>query len=271
MVRMFLARLFFFLLVGTVLLAGCSQTPTSPSASAPNIPIGVAPPQTSPPVPPRASATVPNAVGLTRYVAFGDSITWGATSAWDARFLFAAANGGYPERLLAGLNTYHTPQLFTMFNEGQPGEQAVHALARFKLMLTNRRPQAVILLEGVNDAISGISVTQIATSLAQMVDASVAAGVPVLLATMYQTYEVTDPDGNVRHNAASLIPSLNTEIKKIPTGRFNVHLVDLYPLMDDRSFVGADGIHTTDTGFEVMATTFLDAIELAFPVRGNAQ
>lgn len=214
--------------------------------------------------------TVPNAIGLTRYMAFGDSITAGATSSWDPRFLFASTNG-YPERLLAGLNTYHSPQQFTMFNEGQPGEQAVHALARFKLRLANDRPQAVILLEGFNDVNSGVSVNQVAISLGQMVDASVAVGVPVLLATMYQTYEVTDPDGNVRHNAASLIPSLNTEIKKIPTGRFNVHLVDLYPLMNNRSFVGADGIHTTDSGFEVMATTFLDAIELAFPVRGNAQ
>lgn len=268
---MFLARLSCYVLVSGVLLAGCSQTPTSPSASAPNFPIGATPPQTSPPVPPRNSVTVPNAIGLTRYVAFGDSITAGVTSALDGRFLFASVGNGYPERLLVGLNTYHTPQQFTMFNEGQPGEQAVHALTRFKLVLTKWRPQAVLLLEGFNDVNSGVSVTQVGTSLRQIVDASLTAGVPVLLATMYQTYEVTDPYGEPRHNAASQIQALNTEIKKIPTGRLNVHIVDLYPVMNDRSFVGADGIHTTDAGFEVMATTFLDAIELAFPVRSNTQ
>jgi hypothetical protein len=50
-----------------------------------------------------------------------------------------------------------------------------------------------------------------------------------------------------------------------------VRLVDLYPVMNDRDYVGADGLHNTPDGFEVMATTFLEAIELAFPVRGNVQ
>jgi lysophospholipase L1-like esterase len=159
-----------------------------------------------------------------------------------------------------------------MFNEGQPGEKAVNALARFLLMLTNRRPQAVLLLEGINDISSGTSPTQVATSLRQMVDESINIGVPVLLATMYQTYEVVDPDGNLRRNGASAVPALNTEIKKIPAGRLNVHIVDLYPIMNNRDYVGADGIHTTDAGFTVMASAFLDAIEAAFPVRsGGAQ
>ena len=268
---MFFARpMSFFVLAGAMVLAGCSQTPTSPSAANSPAAIGELP-QTSVPVPPRDNATVPNAIGLTRFVAFGDSITWGATSAYDPRFLFAAVNGGFPERLLAALNTYHAPQRFTMFNEGQPGELAGNALARFQLMLTSRRPQAVLLLEGINDLNNDVSVTQVATSLRRMVDAALGAGVPVLLATMYQTYEVTDPDGNIRHNGASVIPLLNTEIEKIPSGRLNVHLVDLYPVMDDRSFVGNDGIHTTEKGFDAMATTFLTAVEVAFPVRSNVQ
>ena len=266
--RMFWVRFSCSILCGAVLLAGCSQTPTSPSAPAPNAAIGEVP-QTGVPVPPRNSFTVPNAIGLTRFVAFGDSITWGATSAWDLRFMFASASGGYPERLLSGLETYHAPQQFTMFNEGQPGEKAVNALARFQAMLTNRRPQAVLLLEGINDISSGVSPTQVASSLRQMVDASINIGVPVLLATMFQTYEVVDPDGNLRRNGASGVPSLNTEIKKIPSGRLNVHIVDLYPIMNNRDYVGADGIHTTDAGFTVMASAFLDVIEAAFPVRSG--
>lgn len=268
---MFLARsLSFFILAAALALAGCSQTPTSPSAANSPAAIGELP-QTSVPLPPRDNATVPNAIGLTRFVAFGDSITWGATSGYDPRFLFAAANGGYAERLLEALNTYHAPQRFTMFNEGQPGELAGNALARFQLMLTSRRPQAVLLLEGINDLNNDISVTQVATSVGRMVDAALAAGVPVLLATMYQTYEVTDPAGTTHHNSASVITSFNAELKKIPSGRLNVHVVDLYPVMNDRSFVGNDGLHTTDKGFDAMATTFLTAIETAFPVRSNVQ
>ena len=41
--------------------------------------------------------------------------------------------------------------------------------------------------------------------------------------------------------------------------------------MRDRSFVGNDGLHPTDAGFERMASVFLEAIEAAFPVRGSFQ
>ena len=261
-----LVRLSCLILAIPLLVAGCSQTPTSPSATAPNVAIGVVP-HTSIPVPPRNSLTVPDAIGLTRYMAFGDSITWGATSAWDARFLFAAASGGYPERLLAGLNTYHAPQQFTVVNKGQPGELAVNAVERFRLLLISEKPQAVLLLEGANDLSNGVSPVDTAGALRRMVDTALNSAVPVLLATMYQTYEVTDPTGILRHNGASQVPSFNSELKKIANGRLNVHIVDLYLLMNDPSYVGADGIHTTDAGFEVMASAFLDAIELAFPVR----
>src|SRR5690554_2526567 len=106
---------------GVALLAGCSETPTSPSSSPMAGAVVGEVSQTTVPVPPRITLAPPGAVGLTRYVAFGDSITWGAYSAWDPRFLFAAANGGYPERLQAALNTYHAPQTFTVINEGLPG------------------------------------------------------------------------------------------------------------------------------------------------------
>ena len=113
--------------------------------------IGEAKPHAEAPVPPQISINPPRALGVTRYVAFGDSITWGATSAWEGRFVFAAANGGYPERLQSGLTSYHSPQQFVVFNEGLPGELVLNALSRFRSLLTTRRPEGVLLLEGIND------------------------------------------------------------------------------------------------------------------------
>jgi lysophospholipase L1-like esterase len=228
-------------------------------------------PQTSPPVPPRITVAPARAIGLTRYVAFGDSITWGATSAFDGRFLFAAANGGYAERLGAGLNTFHAPQRFTVINEGLPGEAAITALPRFRAMLTTRRPQAVLLLEGINDISADVSVSRTVDGLRQMLDAAALAGVPVLIATMFQTYAVTDPDGHFRPNGAAVVPAFNAAVRQLASGRLNVHLVDLEPVMRTRSLVGADGVHLEDSGFEVMASTFMAAIEAAFPVRGSFQ
>ena len=252
-----------------VLVGGCTQTPTSPSAAAPSASIAVAPPSGAPGSLP-ILVTPPRALGVTRYLAFGDSITWGAFSAWEGRFL-AAANGGYPERLQARLTTFHSPQQFLVFNEGLPGEFAVNALPRFRSLLASRQPQAVLLLEGINDLGNDLTPSRAATGVFQMVDAATAMGIPVVVATMYQTYAETDPDGHYRPNGAGVVPVFNAELRRLALGRLNVHLLDLEPIMRSRSMVGADGIHLTDEGFEVMATAFLQRIEAAFPVRGSFQ
>ena len=256
--------------VSALLLGGCSQSPTSPTSVAPTV-IVASVPQTSTPLPPRLSAVPPRALGVTRFLAFGDSITWGASSAWDPRFFHADVNGGYVERLQVALNTYHSPQTFTLFNDGQPGEYAVNAVERFRQLLTQRRPEAVLLLEGINDLNNGVHPGDVAGALRRMLDAAASSRIPVLIATMYQTYETTDPDGNYRPNGAEAVPALNREIRRIAAGRLNVHLVDLEPVMMDRRLVGADGLHLSSAGFEVMASTFLSAIEAAFPVRGSFQ
>jgi lysophospholipase L1-like esterase len=267
---MFIFRWSCWTLSGVLMLAGCSKTPTGPTTVAPSAVVGIVP-QTSPPVPPRITIAPPRAIGLTRYVAFGDSITWGATSAFDARFLFAAANGGYVERVQAGLNVFHAPQRFTVFNDGLPGEFATNALPRFRNMLATRRPQAVLLLEGINDLSNDVSIVRTIDGLRQMLDAAALVGVPVLIGTMYQTYAVTDPDGHFRPNGAPFVPAFNAGVRQLASGRLNVHLVDLEPVMGTRSLVGADGVHLEDAGFEVMASTFMAAIEAAFPVRGSFQ
>ena len=223
-------------------------------------------------IPPGLTIAPPRALGVTRFVAFGDSITWGASSAWfSAGVFFAAANGGYPERLQANLTTGHVPQQFTMFNEGLPGELAVNALTRFRTMLTTRRPGAVLLLEGINDLSNDIGVSRTVGGLRAMLDAAATAGVPVLLATHYQTYSVVDPDGNYRENGAPYIPAFNAAIRTLVAGRPNVFLVDLEPGMGDRALVGKDGIHLEDAGFDTITSRFLSVIEAAFPVRGSFQ
>jgi lysophospholipase L1-like esterase len=255
-------------LFGSLAFVGCQQTPTGPSTVVPNV---VAPPpatasETSPIV-----ITPPAALGATRFMAFGDSITWGAMSAWDANFIFAAANGGYPERLQSGLRVTHSPQQFTVFNEGLPGELVLNAMSRFRMLLTSRRPEVVLLLEGINDISNDYDPVRVATALFQLVDAATTAGMPVVVATMYQTYPVTDPDGHYRSNGAGVLPAFNAEVRRRAAGRLNVHLLDLEPLMRNRSYVGADGIHLTDSGHEILASSFMQRIESAFPVLGSFQ
>ena len=190
-------------------IAGCSKTPTSPTAAPapPSAQIIIANPQqsTAASAPPRLTLAPPRAIAVTRLVAFGDSITWGAQSAYDPRFIFATASGGYPERLHAGLNAYHAPQQFVVFNEGVPGEWASdpRTLPRLRAAIVNRQAQAVLLLEGINDLSNGNGVPRTIAGLAQLVEAATSVGVPVVIATMYQTYVSTSPEGSVRTNGAS--------------------------------------------------------------------
>ncbi len=261
------------------LAAACSQTPTGPSRVPGAATTGdaalKAPPQVPRsgviPIAPRIDAIQLTALGVTRFVAFGDSITWGATSAWDQRVFFAADSGGYAERLQASLDFYHSPQRFTVINEGVPGELATQALTRFRSVLATRRPQAVLLLEGINDLANDISPSRTVAGLRQLLDAAAAANTPVIIATMYQTYEEVDPDGGARPNGAPYVPEFNAELRRMAVGRQNVSVIDLYNRMNSRNMVGTDGVHLTDAGFSAMASAFLFAIEQSYPVRGSFQ
>ena len=266
-----------YLMPALLMATACSTTPTSPSSPGQgplmsHDPFTTLIPQEPPPVPPRLTVTPPTALGATRFVAFGDSITYGTLSSFDGYFVYDVPSHSYPERLRLALATYHSPQSFSVVNSGVPGETAQDGARRIQSVITTYRPQAVLLLEGINDLYNGDSVSVTATSLFRIVDTARQNNVTVLVATMPQTYEVTRPDGEHRDNAASLIVPYNAEITRLATGRLNVHLVDLYRAFGtNRSLMGGDGLHPTAQGYELMATKFLQNIEEVFPVRGSFQ
>ena len=211
-------------------------------------------------------------MGATRFVSFGDSITYGVLSTFDGAFLYDVPSHSYPVRLRLALNQRHAPQAFSVVNEGNPGEWAVDGVQRIQRVLTEHRPQGLLLLEGINDIGLGNSVGSTANALARIVDTARQNNVTVLIATMPPTFEITTPAGEFRDNGAELVPLLNIEIRRIVSSRQNVYLVDLNRAFgNDRSLVGGDGLHPTEQGLQLIATTFLTAIEAVFPVRGSFQ
>ena len=225
--------------------------------------------QQPPPVPPRNVQAPPGALGVTRFVAFGDSITFGTLSSSDGLFLIQVPTHSYPVRLELGLDTYHAPQSFVVANHGKPGENVSSAstFTRYQSVLTSERPQVVLLLEGVNDMNVGIGQTTISNALAQMLDYATVRGIPVMIATMpriYDTPTIDRPDERI-------VP-FNDEVRRLASSRQNVHVVDLYTAFGtNRSLMGGDGLHPTPEGYEVIAATFLAAIESRFPVTRNVQ
>jgi lysophospholipase L1-like esterase len=234
------------------------------------------------PVPPRDSLGLVNALGATRFLAFGDSITEGVTSSFDGAVLFSAATAvAYPGQLDALLEASFASQDFTVDNFGAGGEEVINAVASGRLAqaLALRRPQGLLLLEGINDLNSGKSVSAVVAALQQMVEVAELYNATVLLGTMFQTCESTDPTtGRFRHNSIELIAPFNSALKAMASGRQNVYVVDIFAVFGNNcgphggvGLLGGDGLHPNPNGYSVMAQTFGVAARDRFPVRGSFQ
>lgn len=222
--------------------------------------------------------TPPAALGATRFMAFGDSITFGALSSFDGSFLIADEAGSYPRLLRTMLNAYNQPGSFAVLNYGVPGETARNGVDRLPGILGGfsnplDRPQVVMLLEGINDMnVNDASPAQVAANVLNMVQIARLFNCTVLVATMPQTYHSTYPNGEVRTQSAEKIVPFNNEVRRLLTGLQNVHIVDVYSAFgSDRSLMGADGLHPTAAGYQVMAQVFHQRISQIFPVRGSLQ
>jgi lysophospholipase L1-like esterase len=222
---------------------------------------------------------MPNSLGATRFLAFGDSITYGTLSSYDGSFLYDVPGWSYSVRLKLALDAYHAgtappPRTYTVVNAGQPAEAASDGARRIQSVITSSRPQALLLLEGINDlGGAGRSVSETVSSLLSIVNTARANNATVLIATMFQTYETTNPTtGEYRENARDLVVPFNNQIRATFNGRQNVHIVDLYgPFGTGHRYVGADGLHPNEDGYQLMASTFLLAIERVFAVQGSFQ
>lgn len=258
----------------SVLASACSQaSPTAPTPATSGVVVGSVSQET--PAVPAAIVPVPaNALGATRFLSFGDSITEGVESSFDGMFLFDSPAAAYPTNLQGLLNANYQPGGFSVFNAGRGGEGAYQAQGRLTAVLTAERPQVLLLLEGINDMIgSGRSATQAASAVAALVDTGRFFNCTVLVGTMFQTVRAETPDGIIRNNAHERIVPFNNELRRLVSGRQNVHIVDIYAAFGPNpgALLGNDGLHPTPAGYAVIADTFRARIAQVFPVRGSLQ
>jgi lysophospholipase L1-like esterase len=276
------------------LVACSSASPTSPSSTDAGPVISQGPlaglvPEGPPPVPDLSDGPPGvQAIGVTRFLAFGDSITAGTLSSFDGSFLYDAPSHSYTERLRLGLNQFfpgqpgQSPRTYTVINAGVPGENAANipglppgGESRIQREITNHRPQAVLLLEGINDmGGAGRSALDTARAVERIVNTIRANNLPVLVATMMQTRESCNPNTGVcRDNARDKIPEFNAHLRDRLENKYpNVHVVDLYAAFGDNpALMGGDGLHPSEAGYQVMAEAFGLKIAEVFPVLGSFQ
>jgi acyl-CoA thioesterase I len=186
----------------------------------------------------------PPRLPVTRFLAFGDSITAGMT--FDT----------YPGRLQAKLGQRYQTQNISVFDDGLAGENAFpDGQRRLPAALDAFRPDVLLLMEGTNDLNGGATGISLALdALTTMVRTARGRGVIVFLATI-------PPQGPSRIFTRGLVPGFNDAVRALAQ-REGATLVDIYAAMvGNPSLIGPDDLHPTAQGHEVMAQTFFDAIQ----------
>jgi lysophospholipase L1-like esterase len=224
----------------------------------------------------------PPQLSVTRFLAYGDSITWGrdvpAAPAFAARGLLGymafpepPPPTSYPSQLLNLLAARYVDQSLTVVNEGWPGEAINDGLNRLPGVLAQHNPEVLLLLDGANDLLgrpSSATTQYIAGKLRDMIR-SARGRIPtirVLLAKFPPQYHGTIPYD--RGAGADYVPELNQRIAEVARSE-NVVLVDLYSPMEPnlKQNIGQDGLHPTIQGYTVMADVFNTAIMQQFEAR----
>jgi lysophospholipase L1-like esterase len=221
------------------------------------------------------SVLAPPKLTVTRFVAFGDSITWGENGAITAYEVTSVIRPHfqvpktYPTVLYQSLATRYTTQGILVSNQGIPGEYAKDAdtQARFSSIVRSGGFDVVLLMEGSNDLGDGFASSAIA-ALRSMVRNAKANGVKPFLAT------VPPMDGSSccprRGSAAPLVPGFNDQIRGVASDE-GIPLVDVYGALSGSvsQYIGPDGLHPNDTGYQKIGETFFNAVKTNLEVKSS--
>lgn len=221
----------------------------------------------------------PPRLSVTRFVAFGDSMTWGedgvafvAAAPLDLTFdrpTVRLVGREYPTVLQQFLRERYTAQSPSVVNDGLPGEKAGEpsAVSRFTGTIATRQFDVVLLMEGANDIYGGTGgnppgIAPAIANLRRMIGEARSRGVRVYLATI----PPQNPEGPRGALGYQTVPLLNAQIRLLATSE-GVPLVDVFQAFNgDLTLLGADGLHPNANGYARIAETFRDAIRATLEV-----
>ena len=211
---------------------------------------------------------------VARFVAFGDSMTWGEDGAETVAVAPLASNlfqpffqvsRPYPVLLQQQLAARYLSQSPTVDNQGKPAEAVTNPLTfpRFSALMTSGSYDVVLIMEGANDLFGAEEPSidpAVIAGLDQMIAFARQNGVRPFLATIPPEQDGCCPD---RGAAWTLVPEFNNRVRALAAQDF-VPLVDVNAALagDVAAYIGPDGLHPTQAGYEVIAATFFDAIKL---------
>lgn len=230
-------------------------------------------------VPSPAAPTSPPRLLLTKFVAYGDSITEGfvqvcpgaasrLSARWRARGLFLAPQRGapapdaYPRRLQTLLAERYPAQSISVVNEGVSGEEIRAGAQNLPRVLTTVAPEVLLLQEGGHALNTGQSaaIPVIVDTLRTMIREARSRGIVVFVGTLLpqrsggcRAFDLADEQDDV--------VAANVRIRTM-VGDEGAVLVDLYETFNGQTAIllGEDGLHPSAAGYQQMAEAFFAAI-----------
>ena len=191
-------------------------------------------------------------IGANRFVAFGDSITEGKLANGDI------AQTTYPAGLKRELEARYSSQLFFVTGAGLGGESSTGGVSRLPGVLNASNSEVLLLLHGVNDLAFGnpSSIPPMIANLRTMIQQGQGRGLRVFLATLPPQIP-----GGSRAGAQPLLVPANDQIRALAASQ-GATLVDVYQALQGSvsTFIGSDGLHPTQAGYEAIARAFFDTI-----------
>ena len=208
---------------------------------------------------------------LTRYLAFGDSITEGENGRPFGLVPFIDLPNAYPT-LLQRMFTERVPdQSITVYNHGLGGERAVRNGFRLRDSIAETRAEVLLLLEGINDLNGGEDPSDVMFAIRDSIRRAHELGVQyVFVSTILPVAPENcgTPPPNCRGRFAELdvIEETNERIRGIVPATGG-HLVDPFDLfMANRAtYIDIDGLHVRPDGNRALANAFWERMVQVIP------
>ncbi len=208
-------------------------------------------------------------ISRTAFLAFGDSVTAGEITAPTSSQstltpsllrLRVVPEASYPTQLLGLLRARYRKQAgeLSVTNAGLSGETAHEGARRFPGVLAAVQPQVVLLLEGYNDVnvFGSNAFARESLAIEQMAREARLGGAVVFLGSL-----TPSRPGGRNTIQPETISAFNDLLRRVAAAQAAI-FVDLYsPLsLDVQAFIGQDGLHPTELGYQVIARAFVEAI-----------
>ncbi len=219
------------------------------------------------------TVTTPPKISVTRFVAFGDSMTAGEVvsegSVGGIRAMVVDFAKSYPNLLHGLLAGRYTGQAgaIVVGNAGFSGEQTSDGLRRLPSVIDGGAYDALLLMEGANDFPNYQTALG---NMRSMVQYGKRRSVRVYLATLPPEDQFHTTCINRGKNQAFVAP-YNDGLQAIANAE-NVTLVDVFTAFggDTTTLIDCDGLHPTPAGYQRIADTFFTSIKATLEVPATA-